>query len=79
MIVPYRDNNLQISRIGTDKRSSGKFECGFWGTEASIRGERHCISAVAFMVAEGVDLNHSGVLITRKLLIFHTARDARNA
>src|SRR5437867_1321362 len=35
------------------KRASRKFEAGFWGTEASVRGERHCISAVAFMVAGG--------------------------
>jgi hypothetical protein len=33
------------------------FEDGFSGTDASVRGERHCISAVAFVVA-GVDLNH---------------------
>jgi hypothetical protein len=35
------------------KRASGKFEGGLLGTEASVRGERHRISAVAFMVAGG--------------------------
>jgi hypothetical protein len=67
MIVPYRDNNRQISRIGTDKRSSGKFECGFWGTEASIK-RRTPLHIVAFMVA-GVDLLPSLALIPRNLLI----------
>ncbi len=33
--------------------ASGKLEGAFWGTEASVRGERHCIWAVAFMVAGG--------------------------
>jgi len=69
MIVPYRDNNLQISRIGTDKRSSGKFDCGFWGTEASIRGERHCISAVAFMVAGACNHPNCSVVPFRLELI----------
>jgi hypothetical protein len=40
-------------RLVATKRPSGKFEGGFQGTEDSVRGERHCISAVAFMVAGG--------------------------
>jgi hypothetical protein len=35
------------------KRASGNFEGGFCGTEASVRGERHRVSAVTFMVAGG--------------------------
>src|SRR5258708_33103054 len=41
------------SRDAVQKRASRKFEAGFSGTEASVRVERHCISAVAFMVAGG--------------------------
>jgi hypothetical protein len=32
-------------RLVATKRPSGKFEGGFQGTEDSVRGERHCISA----------------------------------
>jgi len=32
---------------------SGKFEVDFCGAEGCVRGERLCISAVAFMVAGG--------------------------
>src|SRR6202163_4854151 len=35
------------------KRACGKFEDGLEGTDTSVRGERHCVSAVAFMVAGG--------------------------
>jgi len=35
------------------KGSCGKFEDGLEGTDTSVRGERHCVSAVAFMVAGG--------------------------
>ena len=48
--------NLQRVAMGTEMSASQRFEAGVWGTEASVRGERHCISAVAFMVV-GADLN----------------------
>src|ERR1700674_6085138 len=35
------------------KRACGKFEDGLEGTDTSVRGERHCVSAVAFLVAGG--------------------------
>ena len=35
------------------KRACGKFEDGLEGNDTSVRGERHCVSAVAFMVAGG--------------------------
>ena len=35
------------------KRASGKLVGGFWGRKFLLTGERHCISAVAFMVAGG--------------------------
>ncbi len=43
---------VQLS-ISEGERTCGKFEDGFYRTDAYLKGERHCISAVAFMVVCG--------------------------